>query len=65
MRPTASRQEQGSVIANRPYQAELARSLIDTLGFDGAIYACQSNAWEGVLACVLAYRPGLTHQSVA
>jgi hypothetical protein len=65
MRPTASRQEQGSVINNRPYQAELARSLVDTLGLDGAIYACQSNAWQGVLECVLAYRPGPTHQSMA
>jgi hypothetical protein len=65
MRPTASWQEQGSVINNRPYQAELARSLIDTLGLDGAIYACRSNAWDGVLACVLAYRASLTHRSTA
>jgi hypothetical protein len=52
------------MINNRPHQVELARSLIDTLGFDGAIYACQSNAWEGVLACVLADRGGLTRQNV-
>ncbi len=64
MRPTASWQEQGSVINNRPHQAELARSLIDTLGLDGAIYACQSNAWEGVLTCVLAYRGGLSRQNI-
>jgi hypothetical protein len=53
------------VINNRPYQAKLARSLIDTMGLDGAIYACQSNAWHGVLECVLAYRAGPTHQSMA
>ncbi len=64
MRPTAGWQEPGSVISNRPDQARLARSLIDTLGLDGAIYACRSNAWHGVLECVLAYRGGLTRQSV-
>ena len=62
MRRTVGAQAQRNVIDNRPYQAELARSLIDTLGFDGAIYACQSNAWEGVLACVLAHSGGPTQQ---
>ena len=60
MRRTASWQEhwqeQGSVINNRPYQAQLAASLVDTLGLQGAIYACQANAWDGVLECVLAFR---------
>ncbi len=52
-----SRQEQITIINNRPYQAQLAASLIDTLGLHGAIYACQANAWDGVLECVLAFRP--------
>jgi hypothetical protein len=52
-----SRQEQITVINNRPYQAQLAASLVDTLGFRGAIYACQANAWDGVLECVMAFRP--------
>ena len=63
MRSTVGGQEPGTEINNRPYQAELARSLIETLGLDGAIYACQSNAWEGVLACVLAHSTPLTDQS--
>ena len=51
-----SRQEQITIINNRPYQAQLAASLVDTLGLQGAIYACQANAWDGVLECVLAFR---------
>ena len=42
--------------SNQTYQARLARSLIETLGLEGAIYACQANAWAGVLDCVLAFR---------
>ncbi len=51
-----SRQEQITVINNRPYQAQLAASLVDTLGLQGAIFACQANAWDGVLECVMAFR---------
>lgn len=40
----------------RSSQEQLAASLIDCLGVDGAIYACQANAWEGVLRHVLPYR---------
>jgi hypothetical protein len=35
----------------------LADSLIETLGLDGAIYACRANAWDGVLDFVLSHRP--------
>ena len=34
---------------NRSYQADLAVSLVATLGRDGAIRACQENCWQGVL----------------
>ena len=37
-------------------QEQLAASLVDCLGVDGAIYACQANAWEGVLRFVLPHR---------
>ena len=39
---------------NRSYQADLAVSLVATLGRDGAIKACQENCWQGVLDHVLA-----------
>jgi hypothetical protein len=38
-------------------QRRLADSLIETLGLDGAIYACRANAWDGVLDFVLSHRP--------
>jgi hypothetical protein len=43
-------------IDNHGYQESLAASLIDSLGVDGAVHACQANAWFGVLNCVLAHR---------
>lgn len=48
----------GGVDANdtRNNQEQLAASLIDCLGVDGAIYACQANAWDGVLRYVLPHR---------
>ena len=51
-----TQQESTALIANRPYQAQLAASLIASLGLDGAVHACQANTWDGVLQCVLAYR---------
>jgi hypothetical protein len=30
----------------------LAASLVETLGFEGAVQACQANGWDGVLECV-------------
>ena len=38
---------------NHSYQADLAVSLVATLGRDGAIKACQENCWQGVLDHVL------------
>ncbi len=38
---------------NRGYQEQLADSLLDCLGREGAIHACQANAWDGVLDCLL------------
>ncbi len=37
-------------------QEKLAESLIASLGFEGAVNACQANAWDGVLEIVRAYR---------
>ena len=37
----------------RSHQEKLAVSLIQSLGFDGAVHACQANSWDGVLRCVL------------
>jgi hypothetical protein len=41
---------------NRSYQAQLADSLIASLGLEGAAHACQANTWDGVLRFVLARR---------
>lgn len=38
---------------HRSAQAKLAETLIESLGFDGAIHACQANGWDGVLAVLL------------
>ena len=40
----------------RSSQEQLAASLIDCLGVDGAIHACRANAWDGVLRHVLPHR---------
>jgi len=34
---------------DRTEQARLALALVDSLGLDGAIFACRANAWDGVL----------------
>ncbi len=36
-------------------QQRLAEVLIDCLGREGAIFACQANAWDGVLDFVLSH----------
>ncbi len=33
----------------RNHQEELAVSLIESLGVEGAIHACRANSWDGVL----------------
>ncbi len=40
----------------RSHQEKLAVSLIQSLGIEGAIHACQANSWDGVLKCVLLLR---------
>jgi hypothetical protein len=34
---------------DRTEQARLALALVDSLGLDGAIFACRANSWDGVL----------------
>jgi len=41
---------------DRSHQERLATSLIDCLGLEGAIHACQANSWDGVLDRLLARR---------
>ncbi len=38
----------------RSRQEKLALSLVESLGFEGAVHACRANSWDGVLRCVLA-----------
>lgn len=40
----------------RSHQEKLAVSLVQNLGVDGAIHACQANSWDGVLEYVLSLR---------
>ncbi len=40
----------------RSHQEKLAVSLVQSLGIDGAIHACQANSWDGVLEYVLSFR---------
>ncbi len=40
----------------RSHQEKLAFSLIDSLGIEAAIHACQANSWDGVLKHVLSFR---------
>jgi hypothetical protein len=40
----------------RNHQEKLAVSLVDSLGIEGAIHACQANSWDGVLQYVLSFR---------
>ncbi len=35
--------------SDRREQARLALALIDSLGIDGAVFACRANGWDGVL----------------
>ncbi len=40
----------------RSHQEKLAFSLVQSLGIEGAIHACQANSWDGVLEYVLSFR---------
>ncbi len=39
----------------RSNQETLAVSLIESLGFEGAIHACRANSWDGVLRYVMSF----------
>ncbi len=39
----------------RSHQETLAVSLIESLGFEGAIHACRANSWDGVLRYVISF----------
>ncbi len=41
------------VSEERSHQEELAVSLIESLGVEGAIHACRANSWDGVLRYVM------------
>ena len=49
----------------RSHQEKLAVSLIQSLGIEGAIHACQANSWDGVLKCVLLLRGHAGHAGPA
>jgi len=40
----------------RCHQEKLAFSLVQSLGIEGAIHACQANSWDGVLVYVRGLR---------
>lgn len=40
----------------RSHQEKLAFSLVQNLGIEGAIHACQANSWDGVLEYVRSFR---------
>ena len=40
----------------RSHQETLAVSLIESLGFEGAIHACRANSWDGVLRYVMSFQ---------
>lgn len=40
-------------LETRSYQEQLALSLLDCLGWEQAVHACQENTWDGVLAVLL------------
>ena len=42
-------------LEKRSHQETLAVSLIDSLGFEGAIHACRANSWDGVLRYVMSF----------
>ncbi len=41
---------------DRSHQEKLAFSLVQSLGIEGAVHACQANSWDGVLEYVLSLR---------
>lgn len=52
-------ERQNVLQSDRREQARLALTLIDSLGIDGAIFACRANGWDGVLDLLIGRpRPG-------
>ncbi len=41
---------------DRREQVRLALALVDSLGLDGAVFACRANGWDGVLDLLVGYR---------
>ncbi len=39
----------------RSHEEVLAVSLIESLGFEGAMHACRANSWDGVLRYVMSF----------
>ncbi len=48
--------DQGGGPEERSHQEKLAVSLVQSLGIEGAVHACQANSWDGVLEYVLSLR---------
>ena len=44
--------EQNIMQEMRLEQAKLAMALVDSLGLEGAVFACRANGWDGVLQCI-------------
>jgi hypothetical protein len=44
--------EQGIAQQKRFEPAKLAVALVDSLGLEGAIFACRANGWDGILEAV-------------
>ncbi len=42
-------ESQNIMQSDRTEQVRLALALVDSLGLDGAIFACRANGWDGVL----------------
>ncbi len=40
-------------LETRSYQEQLAHSLLNCLGWEEAVHACQANTWDGVLAVLM------------
>ncbi len=48
-------------VQNHEYQAEFARSLIDTLGHNEALEVCARNCWAGIQAAVMSEQQRRAH----
>lgn len=53
--------ETDMTVQNQEYQAEFARTLIDTLGLDEALDVCAQNCWAGIRAAVMSEKQRQAH----